>query len=52
MEALASNAITQYNKSMSEYTGLDLMVLGRILCGINASLINEVPTVSVSTATD
>lgn len=51
MEALADKAVVQYSKNVSEYTGFDLTVFGRILCGMKVTFIDKVPAVSVGYTT-
>lgn len=51
MEVLSNRVALEWKQGTQFYTGEDLMLLGRLLCGMNASLIDSIPAISVSILT-
>ena len=48
MEVLSNRVAVEWKQGPQFYTGQDLMILGRLLCGMNASHIEKIPKISVS----
>lgn len=47
MKVLSNRAASEWKKDTTNYTGQDLIILGRLLCGMNASLIDRISPISV-----
>ena len=48
MQVLSNRVAVEWKQGSQFYTGQDLMILGRLLCGMNASIIDKIPSTSVS----
>ena len=48
MQVLSNRVAVEWKQGPQFYTGQDLMILGRLLCGMNASIIDKIPSTSVS----
>jgi hypothetical protein len=47
MKVLSNRAVLEWEKDPETYTGQDLLILGRLLCGVNAPLIDRISPIAV-----
>ncbi|XP_046634836.1 uncharacterized protein LOC124313970 isoform X1 [Daphnia pulicaria] len=46
MKVLSNRAVLEWEKDPETYTGQDLLILGRLLCGVNAPLIDRISPIA------
>lgn len=46
MKILSNLAVFEWEKDPENYTGQDLMILGHLLCAMNASLIDRISPIA------